>query len=261
MVFMLQGKAPVFRHTSGKRTVEAESDADVQRALAVGVGPYIAENFQRSYEDEEDFLKLTRELLQRIFVAHKDRRLTLDTVNSLYLHFIDYIPEIQMNGSGPTSSPISEINDLPDLGPDGAKLVPDIVKLGEHGVERVLGSSCCYKYTSRVDKLGQGTYGSVFKAVITNPADVAGLTTVAVKEIFVQQIEDCGLSKSTLNAERWKHLLLLKHENIVRYHKISIFKTRNGTAIELVMDYIPGGDLAKYVASRRLAGNLARNFH
>ncbi|XP_055356415.1 mitogen-activated protein kinase kinase kinase 3-like isoform X2 [Paramacrobiotus metropolitanus] len=49
-------------------------------------------------------------------------------------------------------------------------------------------------------------------------------------------------------ARRWITLLSLKHKNVIGYYKITMQQVAKGMLIELMMDYLPDGDLADMIA-------------
>ncbi|XP_055329632.1 uncharacterized protein LOC129582209 isoform X1 [Paramacrobiotus metropolitanus] len=109
-------------------------------------------------------------------------------------------------------------------------------------VQPRFGSTCTYEYDHKADWIGQGGFATVYKATITVPEDYEGPNLAAVKQIHLREESIESLRTESLN--RWRRMLQFTHKNIVSYHKITIESAEYGSIIEVMMDYISGGDLA-----------------
>ncbi|XP_055350239.1 uncharacterized protein LOC129596869 isoform X2 [Paramacrobiotus metropolitanus] len=120
----------------------------------------------------------------------------------------------------------------------------------KHDGEQHLGSSCSYEKDAII---GQGRYGRVYKARIMSRGDFTGPPVVAVKELIVQRQADTLSLTNEAYAQKWEELLRLRHENVMAYHKVSFFTSGTAMRIDLLMDLMQGGDLARYISDRNAA--------
>ncbi|XP_055350662.1 uncharacterized protein LOC129597220 isoform X2 [Paramacrobiotus metropolitanus] len=75
---------------------------------------------------------------------------------------------------------------------------------------------------------------------------------MVVKRIFLKDEISGNVGKHRVGATDglvWLPLLSVKHDNVMAYYKIIIEKKQAGTIIELLMDYIPDGDLTTFTKS------------
>ncbi|XP_055330747.1 uncharacterized protein LOC129583070 isoform X2 [Paramacrobiotus metropolitanus] len=100
-----------------------------------------------------------------------------------------------------------------------------------------------YRY-SHADYIGKGTFGTVYKAKVTQPGSYTGEDVVAVKVIQTAAADGQQSWKDAL--ARLRRLTQLSNKYLVAYHKISIFTAPGGATVELAMDYLKG-DLASFL--------------
>ena len=67
-----------------------------------------------------------------------------------------------------------------------------------------------------VEKIGEGTFGQVYKAIYTN--DKGEAETIAIKKFIYFEKDNQGLSMTTLR--EMKYLKMLDHPNIVKLRQI-----------------------------------------
>ncbi|XP_055350228.1 serine/threonine-protein kinase 4 homolog A-like [Paramacrobiotus metropolitanus] len=239
---MLQGHSPRFyrKETNGELVLRIRP-AEVQQALAKGEKPFYRPELDRDdCGDDRQFLDAAKNFLDLCFQAVANKR---PAVEELIKHPmlricspISLTPEIQNN-----NVPISESDYDTETNCDNQS---------ESNPHKSFGCSCSCEYQPRTDGIGKGAFGTVYKALITDRGNFSGTgNIVAIKEIFMRQSMLAMLQEKNTSTAKWKQLLLLKHANVIRYHKISFFKTDRGTTVELVMDYIQDGDLAHLIAN------------
>ncbi|XP_055331688.1 uncharacterized protein LOC129583763 [Paramacrobiotus metropolitanus] len=121
--------------------------------------------------------------------------------------------------------------------------------------KEIFGSSHQYFYKTDTDFIARGSFGIVYKAVLTGASNLLG-TFVAVKVVHVPKESEIlvNLKKWTNWGDRMKILLGLAHEHIAAYHKITITRPFRGAFVEIVMDYYHGGDLACFLYGLRKNG-------
>ncbi|XP_055335006.1 uncharacterized protein LOC129586045 [Paramacrobiotus metropolitanus] len=104
----------------------------------------------------------------------------------------------------------------------------------------VLGRSWMYE---KKDIVGKGRFGFLYMAKVCN--DENSTASLVVKEIHLP--DSWHPPNDTL---KWQNLLDLAHPNIVRYHKVTCYENPSKIGIlELLMDYIPDGDLSNFVST------------
>ena len=89
-------------------------------------------------------------------------------------------------------------------------------------------------YYRLLDKIGEGTYGTVFKAV-----DQRSDTLVAFKKVKIRKADD-GLPKEFLREV--ESLRYVSHENVVEIKEVFVGKTN----INIVYEYMDA-DLEKFI--------------
>ncbi|XP_055350023.1 cyclin-dependent kinase 20-like [Paramacrobiotus metropolitanus] len=114
-----------------------------------------------------------------------------------------------------------------------------------------IGSMIEYRYEN-VDCIGRGPYGMVYRAKIIYDGTRTGPKFVAVKLVHIGIHSPNATDPDTwmTAVKRLRVLTKLAHENLVVYHKVSIFKALGGTAVELAMEY-HNGDLTSFLTGTR----------
>ena len=90
-------------------------------------------------------------------------------------------------------------------------------------------------YNSR--ELGSGTFGDVFKVT----------SNLTGRDYAMKREERISEDSKPRRREEVKALSQCNHENIVKYHGNFI----DGNVIKIIMEYCPGGDLAKQIDKQR----------
>ncbi|XP_055329748.1 uncharacterized protein LOC129582282 [Paramacrobiotus metropolitanus] len=124
-----------------------------------------------------------------------------------------------------------------------------------------IGRTMQYRYSHVDDFIGKGSYGIVYKAKVVKRGDYAGDDFVAVKVMQICITSEALADHDNLEeaVRKLKKLIALSHENLVKYHKISITKVRVGATVELAMDYHEG-DLGKFLREARHNRALLRSY-
>ncbi|XP_055330749.1 uncharacterized protein LOC129583070 isoform X4 [Paramacrobiotus metropolitanus] len=107
--------------------------------------------------------------------------------------------------------------------------------VNDEGAAEIIGWSMQYRY-SHADYIGKGTFGTVYKAKVTQPGSYTGEDVVAVKVIQTAAADGQQSWKDAL--ARLRRLTQLSNKYLVAYHKISIFTAPGGATVELAMDYL-----------------------
>ncbi|XP_055350718.1 uncharacterized protein LOC129597261 isoform X2 [Paramacrobiotus metropolitanus] len=119
------------------------------------------------------------------------------------------------------------------------------------------GTTCTYRYSTHDDFIGKGSYGSVFKATVTDGGNYTGEDSVAVKVVHLEStMENLVNPKNYTQARnRLRSLVNLRHEHLVAYHKVTIIRAVGGVTVELMMEY-HDGDLAALLYQLRQSQSL-----
>ncbi|XP_055330323.1 mitogen-activated protein kinase kinase kinase A-like isoform X2 [Paramacrobiotus metropolitanus] len=119
-----------------------------------------------------------------------------------------------------------------------------------------LGSNCQYYY-DHTCYLARGTFGVVYRARITERGDFAAEDHhVAVKVSHLDSEPELfgGVNSWFSLMRRWEKMLAFKHDHLVNYHKVSIFRGIGAPAIEFMMDFCNGGDLVSLLKKHKKDG-------
>lgn len=102
-----------------------------------------------------------------------------------------------------------------------------------------------YEYSFKTDKLGQGSFGTVFKAY-DNVRD----RYVAIKVSQVMEIGD----KSISLLDEYNYIKNVSvHKNIAHYEAVYRFETQMGIYDHGIMQYYPDGNLSSYLKDQILS--------
>ncbi|XP_055344231.1 uncharacterized protein LOC129592265 [Paramacrobiotus metropolitanus] len=120
-----------------------------------------------------------------------------------------------------------------------------------------LGSDCLYQY-SLSEKIGGGSFGTVYKARITHRGTYTGDEEAAVKVLHIHNTDDVNIPTEEFRKfrDKWKMLLDFNSEHLVAYHKISISGTETGSFVEILMDYCSGRDLEQLLSRIKINHTL-----
>ncbi|XP_055352000.1 ribosomal protein S6 kinase alpha-1-like [Paramacrobiotus metropolitanus] len=133
-------------------------------------------------------------------------------------------------------------------------------------VEEV-GYYCEYEINFPDGFLGQGNFGAVFKATITQRSNgkgdndnvYTGPREVAVKTVYVvdRSTRDRLRNEHTLRKEkeRWGKLVKLRHPHLMAYYKFVLSMWRDNAKMDIVMNYCQAGDLSLLIEEYKSRGN------
>lgn len=102
-----------------------------------------------------------------------------------------------------------------------------------------------FEYNYKSDKIGQGSFGTVFKAY-----DTVRDQTVAIK---VSQVVEIG-DKSISLLDEYNYIKKVSvHKNIAHYEMVYRFETQMGIYDHGIMQYYPDGNLSEYIKRKDLS--------
>ncbi|XP_055353517.1 uncharacterized protein LOC129599329 [Paramacrobiotus metropolitanus] len=131
-----------------------------------------------------------------------------------------------------------------------------------HPIVEEVGGPCEFKAAFPECFIGQGAFGSVFKATVTrfsyqvngSHVNYLGPSTVAVKSLRVDSEKRRQLSEPAAlckEKERWEALIKLRHSYLVSYHKFILTLWKDNARTDILMNCCSAGDL----------GDLIQKYH
>ncbi|XP_055348022.1 uncharacterized protein LOC129595133 [Paramacrobiotus metropolitanus] len=107
-----------------------------------------------------------------------------------------------------------------------------------------IGRTCQHHWDGKTGRIGNGFFGEVFTARITERGDYTGQDVVVVKRVYMKHTQ---FLEDTNNFARYQQRLqaifCLTHDNLMKYHKVSVYPQLVGATFEFMMDYYPYGNL------------------
>ncbi|XP_055352823.1 raf homolog serine/threonine-protein kinase Raf-like [Paramacrobiotus metropolitanus] len=194
-----------------------------------GYPPYIPEIIPK------EFLKI----IQRCVQVDLDKRITAKDVYNSLVKVQDYI-----YGSTWNRSRLNSVANSEEASGNSRPLI------------EIFGPRCAYDYEFPGDFIGQGTFGTVYKATLRDDQNYAGSCTVAVKEVLFKsdrENADTRKNPSKNDIELWQLLIRLtdRHPNVVTYHHVVTRKVLQGVEVIFMMDWCEDRDLEWHLAQCR----------
>ncbi|XP_055353484.1 uncharacterized protein LOC129599297 [Paramacrobiotus metropolitanus] len=148
----------------------------------------------------------------------------------------------------------NEVNDMGKAETDRNIIAPEAA----YPVVEEVGGACEYKTTFPECYIGQGAFGSVFKATITKRTyqpnesqnNYLGPSIIAVKSVRVDRERKSQLCEAAVllkEKDRWEALIKLRHTYLVAYHKFILILWKDHAKIDILMNFCSAGDLADMV--------------